>query len=199
VGALAFVPDSACVPVARAFYTAARSVPVGEAMRRAREKLDSGGMHPLVWAAYVLHGDPFAGIAATVGGSAAGLVGGWPDAATRALATGSLVAENEPSGSVDELLDRDPEGAAVRRIQLALARLAQDPDDQAELNVAYLCADALRDGYAILYLYANHAKTLLRDRPAGADEVFRNSAQSWLDSLAGDGQALAPLVARLRS
>lgn len=191
------MPDSVCVPVARAFYTAARSIPVGEAMRLARAKLDSGGMHPLVWAAYVLYGDPFAGIAASVGGSAAALVGGWPDAATRALATGSVLAESDPFGSVDDLLDRDPEGAAVRRIQLALARLARDPDDQGELRVAYLCADALRDGYAILYLYANHAETFLRDRPAGADEVFRNSARSWLDSLAGDGEALEPLAAHL--
>ena len=66
VGALATVPDSVCVPVARAFYTAARNAAVGEAMREARAKLDASGMHPLVWAAYVVYGDPFAGISASV-------------------------------------------------------------------------------------------------------------------------------------
>ena len=197
VGALATVPDSVCVPVARAFYTAARNAAVGEAMREARAKLDASGMHPLVWAAYVVHGDPFAGISASVGGSAAALVGGWPDATTRALAVGSALSADDLSAAVGDLLDRDPEGAAVQRIQLALARLARNPDDQAELNVAYLCADSLRDGYAILYLYAHHAKTFLRDRPAGTEEVFRNSARSWLASLEGDGEALAPLAARL--
>lgn len=82
------MPDSACVPVAEAFYAAAWKAPVGEAMRRARVRLHETGLHPLVWAAYVLHGDPHVGISVHAAGSTADRVRGWPALATRLLATG---------------------------------------------------------------------------------------------------------------
>jgi len=184
VGALATVPDSVCVPVARAFYTAARKAPVGEAMRQARAKLDAAGMHPLVWAAYVLHGDPFAGIAAQSPGSAAELVRDRAAEATRPAALGHPVdTEDELAAAVAERLEHDPEGAAANRILLALARLRRNPGDRDEARVAYLCADALHDGYAILHLYGSYGETLLRDRPAGAEEVLTHSARWWRNRL----------------
>ena len=188
MGALATVPDSVCVPVARAFYTAARNAAVGEAMREARAKLDASGMHPLVWAAYVVHPairSPASRRPWAVRPRPWSAGGPTPRREPSQTGGPSELSADDLSAAVGDLLDRDPEGAAVQRIQLALARLARNPDDQAELNVAYLCADSLRDGYAILYLYAHHAKTFLRDRPAGTEEVFRNSARSWLASLEG--------------
>jgi CHAT domain len=200
VGALATVPDSVCVPVARAFYTAARTAAAGEAMRQARARLDGGGMHPLVWAAYVLHGDPFAGIAAQAPGSAADMVRDWAAEATRLVATGRDVderqgaEEDDLAAAVDVRLERDPEGAAAYRILLALARLRRNPDDRGEASVAYLCADALHDGYAILHLYGTYGETLLRNRPAGARDVMTSSARWWLARLSGDRAAVAHLL-----
>ena len=58
IGALAGVPDTACPLIAREIYRAASTAPLGEALRRARERLDAQGHHPLLAGAYVLHGDP---------------------------------------------------------------------------------------------------------------------------------------------
>jgi hypothetical protein len=205
IGALQPVPDSAAIRVARAFYTAARKMPVGEAMLNARTRLNQAGMHPLLWAAYVLYGDPFAGLAAQAPGSAAALVSGWPDAATRFLATGrpeeaparaASDPEEKLAAAAADLLDRDPEGAATCRILLAAARLTRQPDDPAELDVAYLCADVLQDGYAILYLLANHADAIARHRP-GAQDLLGHTAQGWLSALPGDRAALAHLIEHL--
>jgi hypothetical protein len=181
VGALAAIPDQDCVPVAEAFYGAAYREPVGEAMRLARARLDATGVHPLVWAAYALHGDPHARIGA--GGGSAALVRRWPAHATRHLVTGDpddlaavhaarpeLAAEPDLAGLAAQLLDSDPEGAAVCRLLLALAR--------GERELAHLLASALNDGYAVL-------RTL--DGAWEGREAARDAAvRWWRAALAGD-------------
>ncbi len=226
IGALAAVPDDACLPFASAFYAAAWKAPLGEALRRARARLQEEGVHPLVWAAYVLHGDPNAGISSTTRGTSADLVRRWPALATRYLATGTPehrdalldalraapaapdvisawankvpVAEDDLAMVVEQLLDRDPEGAATCRILLALARLERDQDDEAELTAAILLADALEDHYADLYVLATHFQAIDRLHP-GKKDALLGQARWLLATLAGDRAALAPLAARLPS
>src|SRR5262249_13218708 len=90
---------------------------------------------------------------------------------------------------VERLLDDDPEGASVCRILLALARLERDPDNGDELDIAYLCADALQDGYGILHVLGVHAEAWKRRYPGGHD-AFLGAARWWLAALAGDRAAL---------
>ena len=175
-------------------------------------------MHPLVWGAYVLHGDPNAGISSLAPGSSAAELRGWPALATRFLATRAPedreallaapgvpvpvaswasdggVAEDALAEAAVRLLDGDPEGAAVCRILLALARLERDGGDLAELDVAYLAAAALEDGYAVLHVLAAHRGAWERRHPGGA-QAIRDTAGWWLSALEGDRAALAPLAA----
>ncbi len=221
IGALATVPDRACVPVAEAFYGAAWKAPLGEAMRQARARLHEAGIHPVVWAAYVLHGDPNAGISTSARGSSADLVSDWPTLALRLLATrapehreallaapgvpatvaswaaGRAVPEKDLIAATDQLLDDNPEGAAVCRILLALARLDRDRDDTDELDDAYLAAAALQDGYAVLHVLVTHRDTWEHRDPRGA-ATLRATADSWLAALEGDHGSLARIEARLR-
>jgi hypothetical protein len=224
VGALAAVPDSACVAVAEAFYEAALRAPVGEAMRRARAHLDEAGLHPLVWAAYVLHGDPNAGISTQVPNSSADQVCSWPALATRLLATGlprhraellealksaphasdviatwatgASVAEDNLAAAIGMLLERNPEGAAVCRILLALARLDRDSDNVKELEVAYLCAAALQDGYGVLHVLGVNANAWNK-RCQGGQDALQDTALRWLTALSGARKEFAGLEARL--
>jgi len=221
IGTLATVPDRACVPVAEAFYGAAWKEPLGEAMRQARARLNEAGIHPVVWAAYVLHGDPNAGISTRARGSSADLVSDWPTLALRLLATrapehreallaapgvpatvaawaaGRAVLEKDLIAATDQLLDDNPEGAAVCRILLAFARLERDRDDTDELDVAYLASAALQDGYAVLHVLITHRDTWEQRDPGGA-AALRATADSWLAALEGDHGSLAPIEARLR-
>ena len=225
IGALAEVPDAACIPFAEAFYVAALKSPLGEAMRRVRAKLHDRGVHPLVWGAYVLHGDPNAAISWAIAGSTAELVRGWPALATRFLATGlpeyqralldalrsaptapaavrdwahgARVSEEALITCVYQLLDRDPEGAAACRILLALTRLEAHPDRTDELDVAHLAAAALEDGYAVLRVFAAGSRLWEQRFPNRRAELL-STARYWLEALAGDRPALAELETCLR-
>jgi hypothetical protein len=224
IGALTTVPDSACMPVAEAFYAAAWKAPIGEAMRQARARLNGSGMHPLVWSAYVLHGNPNARISVTAPEPAADLAHGWPALATQFLATstpehhdalldalksapgsppvltawaiGAPVAEDDLAAAADQLLDQDPEGAAVCRILLALARLDREPDNQDELAAAYLAADALQDAYAVLHVITIHFEAFQRHYPSYRQALL-NDVRWWTAALQGDPAAVNSLKARL--
>jgi hypothetical protein len=224
VGALEAVPDSICAQVAEAFYAAVWKAPLGEAMRLARARLHKDGMHPLLWAAYALHGDPNAGISTRITSSTADQTRRWPALLTRLLATdmpayraelldalestpdipkvvtawaaGAGVVNDDLAAAVDQMLDRDPEGAAACRILLALARLDRDPNNGDELDIAYDCADALQDGYGILHVLGIHIEAWKRRYPDRHDAI-RGVARRWLTALAGDRTALADLEARV--
>jgi hypothetical protein len=155
IGALASVPDTACPLIAREIYRAAAQVPLGEALRRARERLEGEGHHPLLAAAYVLHGDPNALLTRRLEGprATADLTARWPARLTRRLATGERQPLDDAPEAVrawaperfpaliEDLLDRDPEGAGALRLALGT-----DP------RTAALIATALRDGYAMAAL-----------------------------------------------
>jgi CHAT domain-containing protein len=161
VGALHAVPDDACPLVAEAFYRGAWKAPVGEGMRQARARLGGQGVNPLVYGAYVLHGDPNAVVSRTLPDgprSTRDLATGWPAQLTRFLAT-QLPAQRDAlleaiagdatlspvsdwldgaadgaalARAVDGLLERDPEGAAACRMLLALERIrGASPEDAA--------------------------------------------------------------------
>jgi hypothetical protein len=223
VGALTPVPDAACVPVAKAFYRAVRRAPVGEAMRAARAALETEGVHPLVWGAYVLHGDPNATLSGKRQTATADLVRRWPALATRFLATrlpedrkqlvAALAAATdvppaivtwaatddlaEPAlvTAVDDLLDRDPEASGVCRILLALARLQRDPDVGDELDAAWLTGDALQDGFAKLHVIDVHGEAMARRNPE-LRQVWPSTVQWLLATLGGARGQLADLALR---
>jgi len=112
IGALAAVPDAACEAVTRAIYRAAWKAPLGEAMRLARERLDADGIHPLIGAAYVLHGDPNAVLSRAADPSipraTAGMTVRWPSLATRYLATRAA----DDRSRLAERLEQTRDGAA---------------------------------------------------------------------------------------
>jgi CHAT domain len=159
VGALYPVPDSACPLIAEAFYRGVWKAPLGEGMRLARERLDRDGVNPLVWAPYVVHGDPNAVISRAVADgprSSAEITARWPALLTRQLAThprdghDAILAELAPElvqadleAAARGLLESDPEAAAACRILRALQRPVPE-----ELETAYLAAAALGDEYA---------------------------------------------------
>jgi hypothetical protein len=158
-------------------------------MRAARATLETAGIHPLVWSAYVLHGDPNTTLTAKHQTATADLVRRWPALATRFLATRlpedrdqlsaaiaaatdvppaivawattSDAAEPALAAAVDDLLDPDPEGAAVCRMLLAIARLKRAPDASDELDVAWLTSDATQDSFAKLHLIDVYGETLV--------------------------------------
>lgn len=59
VGALQVVPDSMGPVLSTAFYRAAKTHPVGEALRLARERLEFDGYNPACLGLFVQYGDPF--------------------------------------------------------------------------------------------------------------------------------------------
>jgi hypothetical protein len=93
IGASATVPDAACALIAREIYRAAWKAPVGEALRLARARLNADGYHPLISAAYVLHGDPAAMLSMVADPAlpraTAEITLRWPALLTRFLATGA--------------------------------------------------------------------------------------------------------------
>ena len=223
IGALAQVPDTACVPVATAFYRAVRGAPVGEAMRTARAALATAGVHPLVGGTYVVHGDPSATVTGGSRTATADLVRRWPSLATRFLATrlpedreplaSALaaetgvppailawaapgdVAESALAAATGDLLDRDPEGAAVCRLLLALARLERDPGAGDELDVAWLTADALQDSWAALHVINVHGEAMAQRRPA-LRPVMPSTVRWLLAAVGGARGQLADLAGR---
>jgi hypothetical protein len=219
VGALYPVPDDACPLVAEAFYRGAWKAPVGEGMRRARIQLDEAGVNPLIWSAYVLHGDPNAVISRSMSDaprSTRELTTRWPARLTRFLATqlpdrrgevpddappavtDSIAGRPDPAAlarAVDDLLDRDAEGAAACRILLAIERMQASAPEAAgsEFQTAYLTASALDDGYAMLFLLGRHASTDSTQR-----QVAMTTASGWLQLLSADEPALARLLNEAR-
>jgi hypothetical protein len=200
IGALASVPDTACPLLAREIYRAAAAAPLGEALRRARERLGAEGYHPLLAGAYVLHGDPAAALSrAAPAQSTAHLTTRWPALLTRFLATRAEVHRDALMAALDDtvrphvlpwirgeparwpalvetLLETDPEGAGALRIVLCSERARTGE----ELRTGYLAAAALEDSYAIAHL-------LLRHGPL------------WRSSYPQEGEALAATTeARLR-
>src|SRR5262249_28268474 len=113
-------------------------------------------------------------------------------------ARGGAVAEEDLVNAADQLLDGNPEGAAVCRILLALARLERDHDNGDELEVAYVAAHALQDGYAVLHVLATQREAWERRYPGGRAALV-DETDRWLAALEGDRQALGDLEARLAS
>ncbi|HEY7043334.1 MAG TPA: CHAT domain-containing protein [Nocardioidaceae bacterium] len=220
IGALAPVPDSACSAVAKAFYGAVLDAPVGVAMRNARAGLEQAGLHPLIAAAYVVHGDPSARLTPGHRGGTASRVCRWPSLAARFLATehpddraeivsascvpaavaswanGVDVSPAEFASAVEMTIAEDPEGAAICRILLALKRFDQNPNDDDELDVAWLVAEAVGDRYAQLHLIDRYAPALIRRHPDLRAHLPSETRFS-LNALGGGRGRLAGLAERL--
>ena len=199
IGALEPVPDGACVLFATAFYRAALTAPIGAALRQARARLDADGVHPAVWATYVLIGDPGARLhhaksesESSPGGRAAPAEP-WDD--TRDLAGGhglpaATLDEAALADTVDSLLDNDPEAAGRARLLLALTRLERDRSCTAELDIAHFVAVSLQDGYAILHVLSRYFDQLASAHPEMVG-ALKEQGRYWLRALADDTDGLA--------
>jgi CHAT domain-containing protein len=69
VGCLHAVPDRVARLMATTFYRAARTHPVGAALRLARKRLADEGIQPACWAVFAVYGDPAATISTAEGAS----------------------------------------------------------------------------------------------------------------------------------
>ena len=110
-------------------------------------------------------------------------------------ASGGALNEAPLARAVDELLEVDPEGAAVCRILLAIER---PPGDGSEFRTAYLVASALDDDYAMLHLIGRYSQYLETWYPGHRAE-YRETVEALLRSVGTDGAALAPVLTQLKA
>jgi hypothetical protein len=171
----------------------------------------------------VVHGDPNAAVTGGRQTATADLVRGWPSLVTRFLAThlpedretlaaGLATATGVPpailawaaagdltepalAAAAADLLDRNPEGAAVCRLLLALAGLERDPGAGDELDVAWLVADALQDSWAKLHVINVHGEALARRHP-GLRAVAPPTVRWLLAAVGGPRGQFADLARR---